>query len=44
VRTARRLRQDLELDPHGVALLLPLLERIRALEDELRDLRARLPR
>ena len=43
-RTARRLREDLELDSHGVALLLALLDRIRALEDELRELRARLPR
>jgi chaperone modulatory protein CbpM len=42
-RTARRLREDLELDPHGVALLLAFIDRIRGLEDELRDLRARLP-
>ena len=43
-RTARRLREDLELDPHGVALMLAFIDRIRSLEEELRDLRARLPR
>jgi len=43
-RTARRLREDLELEPHGVALLLAFIDRIRGLEEELRDLRARLPR
>jgi len=43
-RTARRLREDFALEPHGVALLLVFVERIRRLEDELRDLRARLPR
>ena len=43
-RTARRLRDDFELDPHGVALLLVFVERIRRLEEELRDLQARLPR
>jgi len=43
-RTARRLREDFELDPHGVALLLAFLDRIRDLERELSDLRARLPR
>jgi len=42
-RTARRLREDFELDPQGVALLLAFIDRIRGLEDELRDLRARLP-
>ena len=42
-RSARRLREDFELDSHGVALALTLLERVRALEAELRDLRARLP-
>jgi hypothetical protein len=43
-RTARRLREDFELEPHGAALLLVFVERIRRLEEELRDLRARLPR
>ena len=42
-RSARRLRKDFELDPHGVALVVTLLERVRDLEEELRDLRARLP-
>ena len=43
-RTARRLREDFELEPHGVALVLAYLERIHELEDALRDLRAQLPR
>ena len=43
-RSARRLREDLELDLHGVALVLTLLERVHDLEAELRDLRAKLPR
>jgi chaperone modulatory protein CbpM len=43
-RSARRLREDFELDPHGVALVLTLLERVHDLEAELRDLRAKLPR
>ena len=43
-RTARRLREDFELEPHGVALLLGFMDRIRRLEEELRELRARLPR
>jgi chaperone modulatory protein CbpM len=43
-RTARRLREDFELEPHGAVLLLVFAERIRRLEEELRDLRARLPR
>ncbi len=42
-RRARRLRRDLELDAHSVALAVTLLERIRELEAELRDLRARFP-
>jgi len=42
-RSARRLRRDFDLDPHGVALVVTLLERVRGLEAELRDLRARLP-
>lgn len=43
-RSARRLREDFELDTHAVALAITLLERIRDLETQLRDLRARLPR
>ena len=42
-RSARRLRKDFELDPHGVALVVTLLERVRDLEAELRDVRAKLP-
>ena len=43
-RSARRLRKDFDLDPNGVALVVTLLERVRDLEAELRDLRAKLPR
>jgi hypothetical protein len=42
-RSARRLRKDFDLDPNGVALVVTLLERVRDLEEELRDLRAKLP-
>ncbi|HYU70352.1 MAG TPA: chaperone modulator CbpM [Burkholderiales bacterium] len=42
-RSAFRLRKDFELDPPGVALAVTLLERVRDLEAELRDLRAKLP-
>jgi len=44
VRTATRLRRDFEVDTRGLALALTLLERIEALEAELRSLSARLPR
>jgi chaperone modulatory protein CbpM len=40
-RTAARLREDFELDAQGIALALALLDRIRALEADLRDLKAR---
>ncbi|MGH8850930.1 MAG: chaperone modulator CbpM [Casimicrobiaceae bacterium] len=43
-RTARRLRDDFELAPHGVAVLLAYVDRIRELESQLRALQARLPR
>ena len=43
-RTAYRLQHDFELAPSGLAVVLGLIERIGALEAELRDLRARLPR
>ena len=43
VRKACRMRDDLELDPHALALALTLLEQIRALEAELSQLRAQRP-
>jgi chaperone modulatory protein CbpM len=42
-RTACRLRDDFELDTRGLAVALTLLERVRALEEELARLRAQLP-
>ena len=42
-RTAFRLRKDFSLDPQGLSLVVTMLERVRELEGELRDLRARLP-
>ena len=42
-RTACRLRNDFELDTRGLAVALTLLDRVRALETELRELRAQLP-
>jgi len=42
-RSASRLRKDFELDAQGLALAVALLERVRDLEEQLRDLRARLP-
>ena len=44
VQTAARLRDDLELDPHALALALTLIGRIRELEAQLRSLRAQMPR
>lgn len=44
VRTASRLRQGLELEPHGLALAVALLGRIRDLEAQLEQVRAQLPR
>jgi hypothetical protein len=43
-RSACRLRRDFDLDPEGLTLAVALLERVRDLEGELRDLRARIPR
>ena len=43
VRKAGRLRDDLELDAHAMALALALLEQIRGLEAELSRLRAQQP-
>jgi hypothetical protein len=41
-RTARRLRDDFALDDtHALAVMLRFLQRIEALERELRDLRSR---
>jgi len=42
VRTARRLRDDFELDRNGVALALTLLRRIDRLEAELAATRLRM--
>ena len=42
-RTACRLRDDFELDAHGVALAITLLDRIRDLEAQVQDLLARMP-
>lgn len=39
-RTARRLRDDFELNPDGLALAMRLLARVEALEHELDRLRA----
>lgn len=41
VRKASRLRDDLELDTHALALAIRLLDRIESLEAELAALRAR---
>jgi len=43
-RTACRLRDDLELDVHGLGVALRLLERVSDLEAEIVRLRAQLPR
>ena len=43
-RTASRLRDDFELDTRGLSVALRLLERVRALEEEIGRLRAELPR
>jgi chaperone modulatory protein CbpM len=44
VRAACRLRADFELEPHGVALVVSLLDRIGELQSELARLQAQLPR
>lgn len=44
VRTARRLRDELELDPFALSLMLQLLGRIQELEAQLARLRAQKPR
>jgi len=43
-RAAQRLRASFDLDPNALSLAVGLLERIRALETDLRALRAQLPR
>ena len=43
VRMASRLRVSFDLDPHGVALTVSLLDRIHELEAQLNSLRAQLP-
>lgn len=43
-RHAQRLREDFELDSTALLLVLGLFERVRGLEDRLRELQARLPR
>jgi chaperone modulatory protein CbpM len=43
VRTACRLRVSFDLEPHGVALIVSLLDRIQALESQIGSLRAQLP-
>ncbi len=42
-RTACRLRNDFDLDPHALALALKFIVRIRELEAQLCELRAQLP-
>ena len=44
VRAACRLRLTFDLEPHGVALVMSLLDRIHDLEAQLGSLRAQLPR
>jgi hypothetical protein len=43
IRTACRLRVSFDLEPHGVALIVSLLDRIHGLEAQLGSLRAQLP-
>jgi chaperone modulatory protein CbpM len=43
-RTASRLRDDFELDTGGLAVTLTLLQRVRELEAQMRQLEALLPR
>jgi chaperone modulatory protein CbpM len=42
VRKARRLQHEFELDTHAVTVVLRYLERIEALEAQLRSLRAQM--
>lgn len=43
LRRACRLRTDLELDLHAVAVALTLIEQVNQLENEVAQLQARLP-
>jgi hypothetical protein len=43
-RRACRLSRDFDLDAHGLSVVLRYVERIEALEGELRQLRAQLPK
>ena len=43
-RRAYRLREDFDIDSHALAVLLGFVERIDALQAELRALQARMPR
>ena len=43
-RTARRLRDDFELDAGALALVMGLIERVHELESQMHALQARLPR
>jgi len=43
-KTACRLRDDFELDAPGLTVALTLIERVRDLEEQLRELRAKAPR
>lgn len=41
IQAARRLRDDFQLDRHGLALVLTLLQRISVLEAQLNDVKAK---
>jgi chaperone modulatory protein CbpM len=43
VRAACRLRVSFDLEPHGVALVISLIDRIHDLEAQMGSLRAQLP-
>lgn len=43
-KVAYRLHHDFDLAPEGLAVVMGFVERVQALEAELRDLRARMPR
>lgn len=44
VRAARRLRDDFDLDANALAVALMLIERIQALEAQLREMHSQFPR
>jgi chaperone modulatory protein CbpM len=44
IRAACRLRVSFDLEPHGLALVISLLDRIHELEAQMDSLRAQLPR